>query len=69
MIALARRFEFVEESYEGAAPAISCDGLVPGAELDLTHWQGNRTPRVQGGHVDRDRAQFRGLGRSNRALG
>ena len=28
-----------------AIAAISCDGLVPGASLDLTHWQGNRTPR------------------------
>ncbi len=44
MIALARRFQFVGESYEGDRPAISCDGLVPGASLDLTHWQGNRTP-------------------------
>ncbi len=40
-----RRFEFVEESYEGDPPAISCDGLVPGAALDLTHWQGNHTPQ------------------------
>ena len=40
-----RRFEFVEDSYEGETPAISCDGLVPGAALDLTHWQGNGTPR------------------------
>jgi hypothetical protein len=39
-----RRFEFVADRYEGAAPAIGCDGLVPGAALDLTHWQGNRTP-------------------------
>jgi hypothetical protein len=39
-----RRFEFVEEAYEGNIPAISCDGLVPGSHLDLTHWQGNRTP-------------------------
>ena len=45
MTALARRFQFVEDSYEGSTPAISCDGLVPGAALDLTHWQGNRTPR------------------------
>jgi hypothetical protein len=41
---IARRFEFVEETYVGSTPAISCDGLVPGAALDLTHWQGNRTP-------------------------
>ncbi|MFI5456202.1 MAG: DUF6687 family protein [Isosphaerales bacterium] len=44
MIALARQFVFAPESYEGDAPAISCDGLVPGAALDLTHWQGNHTP-------------------------
>ena len=45
MINSGRRFEFVDESYEGDNPAISCDGLVPGAALDLTHWQGNHTPR------------------------
>jgi hypothetical protein len=39
-----RRFQFVEDAWEGRTPAISCDGLVPGAVLDLTHWQGNRTP-------------------------
>ena len=38
------RFQFVEDLYDGTTPAISCDGLVPGAALDLTHWQGNRTP-------------------------
>ena len=42
---LDRRFRFVEDPYDGDAPAISCDGLVPGAALDLTHWQGNRTPQ------------------------
>jgi hypothetical protein len=42
--ALARRFQFVEDSYDDDVPAISCDGLVPGAALDLTHWQGNHTP-------------------------
>jgi hypothetical protein len=41
----ARRFQFIEDSYEGDVAAVSCDGLVPGAALDLTHWQGNRTPR------------------------
>jgi hypothetical protein len=40
----ARRFQFVEDSYDGDLSAIGCDGLVPGAALDLTHWQGNRTP-------------------------
>jgi hypothetical protein len=44
MIALARRFQFVDDSYRSELPAISCDGLVPGAALDLTHWQGNHTP-------------------------
>jgi hypothetical protein len=42
--ALERRFQYIEESYEGEIRGISCDGLVPGAALDLTHWQGNRTP-------------------------
>src|SRR5947209_18475639 len=43
---IAHRFEFVDHSarYDGETPAIGCDGLVPGAMLDLTHWQGNRTP-------------------------
>jgi hypothetical protein len=45
MITQGRRFEFVEQSYDGDCPAIGCDGLVPGAALDLTHWQGNRTPQ------------------------
>jgi hypothetical protein len=44
MTALARRFEFVAGRYDGATAAIGCDGLVPGAALDLTHWQGNKTP-------------------------
>jgi hypothetical protein len=44
MIALARRFQFVDDVYQGDVPAISCDGLVRGASLDLTHWQGNHTP-------------------------
>ena len=66
----ARRFQFVEESYEGGTPAISCDGLVPGAALDLTHWQGNRTPpQLQGRHVHRDRLEFRWLAGGRRAMG
>jgi hypothetical protein len=40
----ADRFEFVSGRYSGEAPAIGCDGLVAGASLELTHWQGNRTP-------------------------
>jgi hypothetical protein len=42
---IASRFLFVADRYTGDAPAIGCDGLVPGAALDLTHWQGNRTPK------------------------
>ncbi len=45
MPVVTRRFQFVEEIYEGSTAVISCDGLVPGAALDLTHWQGNRTPQ------------------------
>ena len=43
MTALARRFQFVEESYNGAhRPSVATAWFrVP---LDLTHWQGNRTP-------------------------
>ena len=43
MITGGRRFEFVEGTYQGDVRAISCDGLVPGTALDLTHWQGNHT--------------------------
>jgi hypothetical protein len=39
-----RRFEFVGGQYAGSERAIGCDGRVPGASLDLTHWEGNRTP-------------------------
>src|ERR1044071_4425111 len=44
MFPRASRFEFVEGPYTGAAPAICCDGLVPGLVLELSHWTGNRTP-------------------------
>lgn len=40
----ASRFLFVVGRYRGEEPAISCDGLVEGASLDLTHWEGNATP-------------------------
>jgi hypothetical protein len=42
----AARFEFVDHAgrYDQPTPAIGCDGRVPGASLDLTHWEGNRTP-------------------------
>lgn len=39
-----RRFVFEAGRWNGAERAIACDGLVPGATLDLSHWQGNRTP-------------------------
>jgi hypothetical protein len=46
MLPRVARFEFVDHAgrYDKPTPAIGCDGLVPGASLDLTHWQGNRTP-------------------------
>ncbi|MDI1444128.1 DUF6687 family protein [Polyangium sp. 6x1] len=42
----ARHFQFVP--MDGRAPegAISCDGLVAGAALDLSHWAKNRTPKA-----------------------
>jgi hypothetical protein len=44
MRAPTRHFQFVAGRYAGERPAIGCDGLVPGAALDLTHWQHNNTP-------------------------
>ena len=45
-MSLVRDFKYV--NYGGSAPAgqpaISCDGKVPGAALDLTHWSNNETP-------------------------
>jgi hypothetical protein len=43
----ARRFEFVPygEAYTGNEKSICVDGLVKGADLDLTHWTNNKTPR------------------------
>jgi len=32
------------EKWEQRTPAICCDGLVAGADLQLTHWKGNATP-------------------------
>jgi len=42
---VAGRFEFVVGRYAGPDRSISCDGLVLGAALDLTHWEGNNTPQ------------------------
>lgn len=41
---MSGRFSLVP--FGAAAPpgAVTCDGLVEGARLDLTHWRGNRTP-------------------------
>ncbi len=39
-----RRFVFVPDVWEGRGRAISCDGRVPGADLELSHWPGNTTP-------------------------
>eukprot|EP00192_Tetraselmis_astigmatica_P010732 CAMPEP_0117654252 /NCGR_PEP_ID=MMETSP0804-20121206/3644_1 /TAXON_ID=1074897 /ORGANISM="Tetraselmis astigmatica, Strain CCMP880" /LENGTH=346 /DNA_ID=CAMNT_0005460519 /DNA_START=1183 /DNA_END=2223 /DNA_ORIENTATION=- len=46
-VAATRRFEFVpyEAEYSGgSSTTITCDGLVRGAALQLTHWTGNKTP-------------------------
>lgn len=44
MRATSRTFAFEAGLYSGAKRAISCDGLVAGAALDLSHWAENRTP-------------------------
>ena len=41
---MVRRFTFVPFGGHARDDAIACDGLVPGATLDLSHWSGNRTP-------------------------
>ncbi len=38
------RFRFVPMGSEAPASSISCDGLVEGAALHLTHWKKNQTP-------------------------
>jgi hypothetical protein len=40
----SRTFAFEAGPYKGTKPAISCDGVVAGASLDLSHWSANRTP-------------------------
>lgn len=44
------RFEYVSWGRRAPDGAVSCDGLVPGARLDLSHWAKNRTPA----HLKRD---------------
>ena len=41
------RMRFVYSPWGRHAPpgAAACDGLVPGARIDLSHWSGNETPR------------------------
>lgn len=40
----ARDFQFVPMGERAPERAISCDGLVAGAAIDLSHWAKNRTP-------------------------
>lgn len=40
------RFELVAFGESAPPAAVSCDGLVPGAVLHLSHWAGNRTPEA-----------------------
>jgi hypothetical protein len=40
----AERFTFISFDAPGPPGAASCDGLVPGTALHLSHWEGNRTP-------------------------
>ncbi|EKX54686.1 hypothetical protein GUITHDRAFT_149825, partial [Guillardia theta CCMP2712] len=44
---MARTFEFVPygQKFESDKKSICVDGLVPGTSLQLTHWNGNETPK------------------------
>ena len=46
VVPCTRRFEFVPygEKYSGGQKSICVDGLVLGADLDLSHWMNNKTP-------------------------
>lgn len=44
MISPLARFRFVPMGSAAPASSISCDGLVEGAALHLTHWKKNQTP-------------------------
>jgi hypothetical protein len=44
------QFTFAPWGRDAPARAVACDGLVPNAELDLSHWSSNRTPA----HLKRD---------------
>ncbi|MAG55838.1 MAG: hypothetical protein CMJ83_06070 [Planctomycetes bacterium] len=41
---MSRIFTCLRPDDDAPPGAIGCDGLVPGAALDLSHWRGNRTP-------------------------
>jgi hypothetical protein len=43
-------FDYAPWGREARPGAVACDGLVPGAQLDLSHWSHNRTPA----HLKRD---------------
>lgn len=43
---MTRRFRFVPGTWTGPGRAIACDGRVPGAALELSHWEGNATPEA-----------------------
>ena len=40
----ARRFVFAAERWSGPERAVSCDGIVAGAALQLSHWHASTTP-------------------------
>jgi hypothetical protein len=42
--AAAERFVFVPFGAHAPERAAACDGTVPGAVIDLSHWEGNHTP-------------------------
>jgi hypothetical protein len=44
-VAAAKRFEIVPFGAPAPANAAGCDGLVPRCAIDLSHWEGNATPR------------------------
>jgi hypothetical protein len=43
-VAAASQFRFVPFGKDAPPRAAACDGLVPNAALDLSHWEGNATP-------------------------
>ncbi|MEA2747283.1 MAG: hypothetical protein QOI41_1426, partial [Myxococcales bacterium] len=39
----ARHFQLIPPGARAPAGAAGCDGVVPGAAIDLSHWEGNTT--------------------------